>query len=84
MNAKGKGYPFSQEQCPFFTGGLGQSCLAVEGSMRCSLFEIERYCTREEHALCPVYRERTRTQELVPLEMYEVKLLAIETQQVVA
>ena len=72
----------SLERCPFYSGGKDQSCLAVDGLMRCSLFEIEHFCTREEHAFCPVYQERMRTREVVSMEVYEVKLQAMEFQQV--
>ena len=49
--------------------------------MRCSLFEIEHFCTQDEHVVCPVYQERMRTQEIVSLESYEIKLQAMEFQQ---
>jgi hypothetical protein len=69
------------QQCPFFNGGRDQSCLAVEGSMRCSLYEIENYCVGELHRACPVYQERMRSQQDVPLEVYEAKLLLLEFHQ---
>ncbi len=72
------------QRCPFFSGGREQSCLAVEGSMRCSLHEIENYCLSEAHACCPVYQERMRSQEDVPLELYEARLVLMEFHQVTA
>ena len=35
--------------CPFFKAGREQLCTAVSGGMRCSLHEIEHFCTNEEH-----------------------------------
>jgi hypothetical protein len=52
--------------------------------MRCSLHEIENYCLSEAHACCPVYQERMRSQEDVPLELYEARLVLMEFHQVTA
>ena len=48
--------------------------------MRCSLFEIEHYCATEGHVMCPVYRERTHTDQLVSTDTYETKLSKQELQ----
>ena len=82
MSARLDSHTFGCRQCPFFTGGREQGCLAVEGSMRCSLFEIEHFCTNDDHMICPVYQERMRTQECVSLERYEIKLQDMEFHQV--
>ena len=49
--------------------------------MRCSLFEIENYCLTDAHRLCPVYQERMRSEQDVPLEVYEARLVLMELQQ---
>lgn len=71
-------------ECPFFTGDRDQSCMAVAGCMRCSLFEIEHYCQSEGHAFCPVFVERTRNKRLVSVEFYRERLVEKEFQQTTA
>ncbi len=63
---------------PFFKAGREHTCAAVQGAMRCSVFEIEHYCTKEEHRFCPVYQERMHTEAPVSRETYEVKLVRLE------
>jgi hypothetical protein len=52
--------------------------------MRCSLYEIENYCLSEDHRICPVYQERMHSQQDVPLELYEAKLVLMEFHQATA
>ena len=52
--------------------------------MRCSLHEIEHYCLSETHYACPVYQERMRSHQDVPLEVYEAKLVLMEFDQATA
>lgn len=81
MSASRPGDWCNRRSCPFYSADREERCDAVAGSMRCSLFEIENYCCSEGHTACPVYLERLRTREPVPVELYEARLVTFEFQQ---
>lgn len=46
-------------QCPFLSGKYMLSCSAQKKGYVPSVFEMEEYCTKTLHAMCPVFIHRT-------------------------
>jgi hypothetical protein len=60
--------------CHHFLVGKYPLCMAVQGLMTPSLWEIRAYCTSDDSSRCPLYQRYAATEEKVPLDAAAVLL----------
>lgn len=61
--------------CRHLLGGTHPLCLAVQGLMTPSLWELQAYCATTHPSRCPLYQQHAATQEPVPLDAAVMLLL---------
>ncbi len=59
-------------KCPMLTGKYMFSCKALKEVYIPSIFELEEYCRKSLHTMCPFYMKSDTTPNAIPLRNPQV------------